>query len=140
MIKPNAILFVGLLLLVPAHLAISDGHERSETQTEKKVTMGAADYFSYCAVCHGLQGEGDGPMFDVLKVPPADLSRIAKRNNGVFPSSRVAETIENGGKLRGHGISSMLAWGKVFTEYDEDVAPEKRIQALTKFIEELQQH
>ncbi len=140
MIKSKTVLLVGLLLAVPGHMAIADDGNKSGEQTEKKVTMGAADYFSYCAICHGLKGEGDGPMYDVLKVPPADLSRIAKRNNGVFPNSTIAETIEKGGNLRGHGISSMLAWGKVFTEYDEDVEPEKRIQALTKFIEELQQH
>ncbi|MGH1418020.1 MAG: c-type cytochrome [Hyphomicrobiaceae bacterium] len=110
-----------------------------DTETPK-VTMGASDYFSYCAVCHGLKGEGDGPMYDILKVPPADLSRIAKRNNGEFPTQRIEQVIERGGNLRGHGISSMLAWGKVFEEYDEDIAPEKRIRALAEFLETLQVH
>ena len=104
----------------------------------KKTRMRASDYFSYCAICHGLKGEGDGPMYDVLKVPPADLTRISKRNNGEFPQDRIEEVIEKGGNLKGHGISSMLAWGKVFEEYDEDIAPEKRIEALALFLETLQ--
>jgi mono/diheme cytochrome c family protein len=122
--------FVGLA----AGNAVADDAEEGTN----KVRMGASDYFSYCAVCHGHKGEGDGPMYDVLKVPPADLTRIAKRNNGEFPQDRVEDVIEKGGNLRGHGISSMLAWGNVFTEYDEDVAPEKRIEALALFLETLQ--
>ncbi len=121
-------------------VVLFSGCALADDDKEKRVTMGAADYFSYCAVCHGLKGEGDGPMYDVLKVPPADLTRIAKRNNGEYPQDQVEEVIEKGGNYRAHGISSMLAWGKVFEEYDEDTPPEDRIEALAKFIETLQVH
>ena len=35
-------------------------------------------YTSYCAVCHGLDGKGNGPAAEALKVPPPDLTALAK--------------------------------------------------------------
>ena len=34
-------------------------------------------YKAYCAVCHGPNAKGDGPMAKSLKTAPSDLTRIS---------------------------------------------------------------
>jgi mono/diheme cytochrome c family protein len=41
--------------------------------------QGPALYKAYCAVCHGPEAKGDGPMAATLKVHPPDLTRISTR-------------------------------------------------------------
>lgn len=52
-------------------------------QTEK----GKLAYQWHCAPCHGLDGKGDGL--------PSDLTVLAKKNDGKFPTKRVFEIIES---------------------------------------------
>jgi mono/diheme cytochrome c family protein len=69
---------------------------------------GPALYRAYCAVCHGNDARGNGPMAMSLKVPPPDLSRIAARNSGVFPQARVERVIAGEEQLPGgHGTRAM---------------------------------
>ncbi len=55
---------------------------------------GKAEYRSSCASCHGIDGKGNGPVSADLRVPPSDLTVLARRNNGVFPFYSVYEIIE----------------------------------------------
>ncbi len=50
--------------------------------------QGPALYKAYCAVCHGPNGAGNGPMANSLKVQPADLSRIVIEVRGMITSLR----------------------------------------------------
>ena len=40
------------------------------------ISRGEAEYLNSCAVCHGIEGKGDGPLGDVLMKRPADLTRL----------------------------------------------------------------
>ena len=42
------------------------------------------EFLSKCAACHGADGKGAGPLSATIKQKPADLTILAKRNNGVF--------------------------------------------------------
>ena len=55
---------------------------------------GKAKYQSSCAPCHGKDGQGNGPVSAELKVPPPDLTVLAKKNNGLFPFNEVYEIID----------------------------------------------
>ena len=70
----------------------------------------------HCAPCHGLDGTGNGPMAEVLKIAPANLTTINERANGSFPADRIAEVIRYGGNVSGHGTAAMPVWGKVFSD------------------------
>ena len=53
---------------------------------------GALLFAQNCAICHGANGQGgstgtDGP-------PPADLTRLALANGGVFPREMVLTTVD----------------------------------------------
>ena len=99
----------------------------------------AAEFQRHCALCHGLDGRGGGPLAEAMKAAPTDLTQLAARNNGEFPSGRVADVIRNGGGVLGHGSSAMLAWGTYFAERRQPNVARERIAALVSYIKSLQQ-
>ena len=76
--------------------------------------IGKAEYQSSCAACHGADGKGDGPMAGALKAHPADLTVLAKKNNGVFPVESVYQVIDGRRALPSHGSREMPVWGYRF--------------------------
>ena len=51
-------------------------------------------YLENCAVCHGADGKGDGPMARAMAKAPANLTLISVRNGDRFPRARVLSTID----------------------------------------------
>ena len=76
--------------------------------------VGKAEFRSSCASCHGTDGKGKGPVSEQLKVPPPDLTILAKNNNGVFPTNAVYETIYGSKTIAAHGTREMPIWGERF--------------------------
>jgi mono/diheme cytochrome c family protein len=113
---------------------------------QQKADLGKREYDSKCAVCHGKDAKGDGPYAAELKRKPADLTTIAKRNGGVFPSPRMYDLIEGSGA--GHGPRDMPVWGWDYTIRASEKhpgAPENqaayvrtRITALVEYLNTLQ--
>jgi len=99
----------------------------------------ADDFVRHCALCHGLDGRGHGPLAEAMKIVPADLTRIAARHKGQFPSAKVADVIRNGGGVLGHGSSAMLAWGLYFSEKHRPEVGRARIRRLVHYLESLQE-
>ncbi len=97
-------------------------------------------YKAYCAVCHGSEGKGNGPMAEALRVPPSDLTRISARNGGKFPLARIERVISGEEPLpSGHGTSAMPVWGPIFSQvaWDRDMG-RVRIDNLARYIRTLQ--
>jgi mono/diheme cytochrome c family protein len=63
-------------------------------------TVGKSLYQSYCTACHGPAGQGDGPLAADLDRPVPDLTQIAARNGGTFPTARVMNTIDGYTRVR----------------------------------------
>ena len=57
-------------------------------------------YRAYCAVCHGSDAKGNGPLAKWLRTAPADLTRIASRNGGSFPLARVQRVISGAESMK----------------------------------------
>ncbi len=51
-------------------------------------------YMENCASCHGVTGRGDGPSATDLMTPPADLTKIAARRDGIWPMLEVMSIID----------------------------------------------
>lgn len=101
---------------------------------------GPALYKAYCAVCHGADARGGGPMAVSLKVPPSDLTRIAARHGGVFPQASVERIISGEEPLPGgHGTRAMPVWGPIFSQiaWDQDLG-RLRLHNLAVYIGHLQ--
>ena len=101
-------------------------------------------YATYCAACHGIGGEGDGPMAPLLTVAPTDLTGIAARNDGDFPVFETVRRIDGRGLLA-HG-GPMPVWGEAFEGEgaairDDDGQPiltSAPIAELVRYIESIQ--
>jgi mono/diheme cytochrome c family protein len=94
----------------------------------------------HCATCHGTTGRGDGPMSEVLRKRPADLTKIAITNGGVFPTERLRRIID-GRDVPSHGDRDMPVWGiELRTSRDAGGydSVEARIAALVRYIQSLQ--
>lgn len=76
--------------------------------------IGQGAYMANCAVCHGANGNGNGPIVDFLKSAPSDLTKISERNGGVFPIEQVYAVIADAEQNRAHGTSEMPIWGNRF--------------------------
>jgi len=102
--------------------------------------QGPALYSAYCAVCHGKEAKGDGPMAKALKVAPPDLTRLAARNGGKFPADRVQKIIASKEPVpAGHGTREMPVWGPIFSQiaWDQDLG-QIRVYNLAKYLEKMQ--
>ncbi|MBS3649946.1 c-type cytochrome [Pseudaminobacter sp. 19-2017] len=112
----------------------------------KDLGHGESEFVNSCAPCHGMKGQGDGPMAKELKRAPADLTRLAQRNGGRFPYSRVFATIDGRYIVPGHGSREMPVWGRKFLPADQalygeaggQVVTEERIHELTGYVQSLQ--
>lgn len=79
------------------------------------IDLGQLEYQSNCAACHGVTGKGDGPVSREMKVQPANLTLLAKNNNGVFPFNGVYRLIDGRDVPASHGTREMPIWGYRFT-------------------------
>jgi mono/diheme cytochrome c family protein len=101
--------------------------------------VGRDSFELYCAACHGSGGRGDGPVAAALKTPPADLTTLARRHNGLYPSEAVRGIIEGtNSALAAHGSSQMPIWGPLFRAFESDARVRARIANLVMHIESLQ--
>ena len=80
-------------------------------------------------------------MSEVLRKPPADLTKFALKNGGVFPAERLRRIID-GRDVPSHGDRDMPVWGITLRTsrdaggYD---SVEARIEALVRYIQSLQE-
>jgi nucleotide-binding universal stress UspA family protein len=135
------IVAVGLMLF-PFTVAPAAAEDAGTPQAVVKMTSAGAElYRTYCAVCHGDAARGDGPLASSMSRKPADLTEIAKRNGGVFPSELVFRTIDGKKPVRGHGGPDMPVWADAFARSRHGGDAEKvkqMIQSLVDFLESIQ--
>lgn len=113
----------------------------ASAQTATGGVSGSSLFATYCASCHGQSAKGNGPLASAMKTPPADLTLIAQRNKGVFPSADVARMIDGRSPLRGHGGGDMPVWGDTFAKSSAEQTPtsvEQKIQRLVSYLATLQ--
>jgi Cytochrome c len=128
----------------PGGLAASTpgaGNSRSEE-------LGRADFLTYCAACHGVEGKGDGTIAEFLTITAADLTKLSKKNAGVFPRDRAINVIDGRAEVKVHGPRDMPVWGDWF-EFEagsstagkgaEEKVVRARIDALVDYIETIQE-
>jgi mono/diheme cytochrome c family protein len=118
--------------------------------------IGKLEFQSSCATCHGADGKGNGPLREQLKVPPSDLTILARNNN--FPTNAVYETIDGSKTVPAHGTREMPIWGERFNpiinlphyvdpsywkmagpEQSPEVVVRKRILAVVDYLGRIQQ-
>ena len=76
-------------------------------------------YVSYCQLCHGIGGKGDGPLAKVMKISPADLTTTVRSRSDTILTKIITgegrQTIT--GRDRHNLLSdAMPEWKDVFNE------------------------
>lgn len=131
---------VGWLLTLPILVS-------AQSAPVKPMDFGQQEFQARCAACHGRDGKGGGPVADLLRRSPPDLTLLSRGNGGIFPMSRVYDSIV-GDDVKAHGSRDMPVWGQVYrlragehyvdTYYDPDAYVRIRVLALVEYINRLQ--
>jgi len=106
--------------------------------------LGAPLFQRYCTSCHGPGGRGDGPTAASLRTRPADLTAIAKRREGEFPTGKIAQFIDGRFALPAHGSREMPVWGERFgsdvpdSDLGESIS-RGNIASLVEYLKSIQQ-
>lgn len=105
---------------------------------------GAAFFAANCTSCHGGDGRGEGPLSKDLSPKPTDLSTLARRNGGEFPTARALSYIY-GDPEGGHLARVMPQFGGAMAddlvpvEVDGVLTPTPRALAgLLAYLESIQ--
>jgi mono/diheme cytochrome c family protein len=134
-----------LVVLFLCLAALAESQQRRIEYAPVKPTSPASAqemYTAYCAVCHGKDGKGNGPAAEALRVPPPDLTALAKKNGNRYPSDRVRSAIEGDVRLPTHSAKEMPSWGALFWSMSQGHSSEVqlRISNLDKHIESMQRN
>jgi mono/diheme cytochrome c family protein len=101
-------------------------------------------YQQLCSSCHGVNGRGDGPVSSLIKIGVPDLTRIAARDGGEFPTEDVRRTIDGRWDRRAHGARDMPVWGWQFydssatNDADERAQVDSMIDRLVNYLRSIQ--
>lgn len=135
-----------ILLLISA-LAVAQQGPAQPPPTVKHVPItnvsassGKEMFNNYCAVCHGADAKGSGPAASALKSAPSDLTSLAQKNGGKYPSSHVASVLRGQASLPSHGSADMPIWGPLFSSISQGHQDQvqQRTSNLVNYIETLQ--
>jgi mono/diheme cytochrome c family protein len=126
-----------IALLAATAWAALTGQER---EPREDPNSGPYLYRTYCTSCHGAGGRGDGPAAVTLRVALPDLSTIAERRGGVYPSAEIAQIIDGRKPLPGHIRNDMPLWGVILgtMEARNEAAVKARVNALVTHLESIQ--
>jgi hypothetical protein len=89
-------------------------------------------YQQLCASCHGVEGHGDGPVAPLIKIPVPDLTRLAFRDGGEFPTEDVRLIVDGRSDRRAHGPRDMPVWG--WQLYDSKTPDDAQARARTNAV------
>jgi mono/diheme cytochrome c family protein len=131
---------VGLTLGMVGLVLSGSTHTWQGAGGDATAADGAELFKTYCASCHGAEATGHGPVARALRHAPADLTQIAKKNGGMFPTARVHRIIA-GRDIESHGDREMPVWGDAFTTTRDGRSRERadaRIAAIVRYLESIQ--
>ncbi len=138
---------VAAIVAIFSALALGQAAPAQSTPAVKHVPItnapsnsGKEMYKSYCAVCHGLDGKGNGPAASAMKTSPTDLTTLAQKDAGKYPASHVAAVIRGQAMTPSHGSQDMPVWGQLFSSISQghEGQVQQRITNLVSYIETLQ--
>jgi cbb3-type cytochrome c oxidase subunit III len=86
-------------------------------------------YVSYCQLCHGTAGKGDGPLAKVIKISPADLTTTVRSRSETILTKII--TGEGRQTITGRDRHNLLS--EAMPEW-KDVFSESQIKALIAYL------
>src|SRR5947209_9526529 len=114
MAKHGVLIFVFAMLVLTSFSVAQQKEIKRVPVKPTSAASGQEMFDTYCAVCHNKDGKGNGPAASALKTPPTDLTTLAQKNGGKYPSSHVSSAIQGDSTIAAHGSKEMPIWGNLF--------------------------
>lgn len=139
--------FIGAMLALLAVFAMAQQPVPASEKVIKHVPVkpinaasGSQMFASYCAVCHGTDGKGNGPAASALKQAPADLTALTGKNGGKYPAMHISSLLRGEAELPAHGSKDMPVWGPLFRQMSQghEAEVQQRIANLNEYVESIQ--
>jgi len=115
----------------------------TSTAAADDVARGRLLYVHHCASCHGVKGDGRGPVAPELKTAPTDLRFLSLRYGNPLPEDRIASFIDGRADIVAHGPREMPIWGEEVWKYPEGQGPREqvtsRIADLVAYLQSIQE-
>ncbi len=128
MSKKRVVVMASVVLVLG--LGLSGGAVAGADQ--EVIEKGAAHFRIFCVNCHGIEADGNGPLAKILKIQPADLTRLKQTTPaGMTVQERVFRAVDGRHEV-GEGQARNMP---VFTENLKF----NTVIELSKFIEAIQQ-
>lgn len=110
-------------------------------QSADLVAEGKESFEQACAVCHGKDAKGEGPLSAwLIRIPP-DLTKLSARHGGDFPEDYAYYVIDGRADVATHGPREMPVWGVRFGKTDAAAGPaesQARIEAIVAYLKTIQ--
>jgi mono/diheme cytochrome c family protein len=130
-----------VVLLLAAALSAAPPRDPPVKASERgaRAMSGRELYVAYCASCHGLEGRGDGPAAEALRMQPTDLTGLSRKHGGQFPALRVQRLLGGMEGLPAHGGKRMPVWGPVLLPASPaDGQAATLVDRLVRYLESIQ--
>jgi mono/diheme cytochrome c family protein len=137
----NMMMFCAVLVSVATFAATAVPQDKKPAHSRgSDPDSGLQLYKRYCAVCHGNDLKGNGPVSPEFKNGPSDLTTLAQRHGGKFPDAYVEDVLRNGVQKPAHGNTEMPIWGPLFATVrgTDPSLVNVRIVNLTNYIKSMQ--
>jgi mono/diheme cytochrome c family protein len=134
-------MLLGAALVTALDIARSQGQkERKPVASQTVATSGKQTFIRYCASCHGIDGQGEGPAASEMKTRPPDLTKLARRHQGKYPAGYVGAVLKFGSSPASHGSEDMPVWGWRFKEIDptRDPTGQQHVDDVVAYIGSVQ--
>jgi mono/diheme cytochrome c family protein len=136
-VKFRAMGYISMVLLAAAC-------STAPTQHAPRAMSGMEMYQRLCASCHGVDARGAGSVASVLKTGVPDLTHLAYRDGGEFPTEDVRRAIDGRWDRAAHGARDMPVWGWQFydisssDEAQERATVDSMIERLVVYLQSIQ--
>lgn len=92
---------------------------------------GEETFDRFCASCHGVDGQGEGPVAAGLPITVPDLTTLQARQGDNFPEETLRKIIDGRSIVVYHGTRYMPVWGYEFwVEEGADEEAEQRVETI----------
>ena len=86
-------------------------------------------YVSYCQLCHGTEGKGDGPLAKSMNISPADLTTTVRARSDTF----LIKTITGEGRQTITGRDRHNLLSEAMPEW-KDIFDESQVKSLVAYL------
>jgi mono/diheme cytochrome c family protein len=115
-------------------LALAPVTRAEAPKADAAVEIGRDSYQRYCASCHGVNADGNGPLASLIRTAPSDLRRLVQRYGSPLDVDAIAKYVDGRSEVPVHGRRGMPVWGERFEPEPAEGGPGPRVHPQVRAI------